>query len=100
MESAQWMALFNSRLVQKPRHRLKQGFLPHSDILLSKFRLNLLFLFSNNNYGFYLYKREYIELEIQLREFDRCRKLYAKFLEYAPENCTTWIKEHWSSILD
>jgi len=36
--------------------------------------------------------REYIELEIQLREFDRCRKLYEKFLEFAPENCTTWIK--------
>ncbi|CBY41825.1 unnamed protein product, partial [Oikopleura dioica] len=36
--------------------------------------------------------REYIELELQLREFDRCRKLYQKFLEYAPANCTTWIK--------
>lgn len=36
--------------------------------------------------------REYIELELQLREFDRCRKLYEKFLEYAPANCTTWIK--------
>lgn len=36
--------------------------------------------------------REYIELEIQLREFDRCRTLYQKFLEFAPENCTTWIK--------
>ncbi|CAH2253441.1 crooked neck 1 [Pelobates cultripes] len=34
----------------------------------------------------------YIELELQLREFDRCRKLYEKFLEFAPENCTTWIK--------
>ena len=37
-------------------------------------------------------KREYIELEIHLREFDRCRTLYQKFLEFAPENCTTWIK--------
>jgi len=36
--------------------------------------------------------REYIELEIQLREFDRCRTLYNKFIEFAPENCTTWIK--------
>ncbi|XP_069464176.1 crooked neck-like protein 1 [Ambystoma mexicanum] len=34
----------------------------------------------------------YIELELQLREFDRCRKLYEKFLEFAPENCTSWIK--------
>ncbi|XP_027718185.1 crooked neck-like protein 1 [Vombatus ursinus] len=36
--------------------------------------------------------RVYIELELQLREFDRCRKLYEKLLEYAPENCTSWIK--------
>ncbi|XP_057889483.1 crooked neck-like protein 1 [Melospiza georgiana] len=34
----------------------------------------------------------YIELELQLREFDRCRKLYEKFLAFAPENCTSWIK--------
>ena len=36
--------------------------------------------------------RGYIELEIQLREFDRCRILYEKFLELAPENCSTWLK--------
>lgn len=36
--------------------------------------------------------KEYIELEIQLREFDRCRLLYQKYLEYAPHNCTAWIK--------
>ncbi|KAK0179410.1 hypothetical protein PV327_005166 [Microctonus hyperodae] len=36
--------------------------------------------------------RGYIDLEIQLREFDRCRKLYEKFLEYEPENCTSWMK--------
>jgi len=36
--------------------------------------------------------RGYIELELQLREFDRCRKLYEKFLEFSPENCTTWMK--------
>lgn len=36
--------------------------------------------------------REYIELEIQLREFERCRLLYEKFIEFSPENCTTWIK--------
>lgn len=36
--------------------------------------------------------RGYIELEIQLREFDRCRILYQKFLEFNPENCITWMK--------
>ncbi|KAF7255447.1 hypothetical protein EG68_07388 [Paragonimus skrjabini miyazakii] len=36
--------------------------------------------------------RGYIELEIQLREFDRCRKLYEKFLEFSSENCTTWMR--------
>ncbi|RWS26013.1 crooked neck-like protein 1 [Leptotrombidium deliense] len=36
--------------------------------------------------------REYIELEIQLREFDRCRILYQKFIEFSPENCTSWMK--------
>lgn len=36
--------------------------------------------------------RGYIELEIQLREFDRCRILYQKFLEFGPENCITWMK--------
>lgn len=34
----------------------------------------------------------YIELELQLREFDRCRKLYEKFLEYNVANCNTWSK--------
>lgn len=36
--------------------------------------------------------RGYIEIEIQLREFDRCRILYEKFLEFNPENCVTWMK--------
>lgn len=36
--------------------------------------------------------RGYIELELQLREFDRCRKLYEKFLEFNSANCNTWIK--------
>lgn len=36
--------------------------------------------------------RGYIDLEIQLREFDRCRILYQKFLEFGSENCTTWMK--------
>lgn len=34
----------------------------------------------------------YIELELQLREFDRCRKLYEKFLEHSFSNSTIWIK--------
>lgn len=34
----------------------------------------------------------YIELEIELREFDRCRILYEKYLEYNTQNCTTWVK--------
>uniref|UniRef100_A0A1B6FPF1 Pre-mRNA-splicing factor Syf1-like N-terminal HAT-repeats domain-containing protein n=1 Tax=Cuerna arida TaxID=1464854 RepID=A0A1B6FPF1_9HEMI len=36
--------------------------------------------------------RGYIDLEIQLREFDRCRILYQKFLEFGPENCITWMR--------
>ena len=36
--------------------------------------------------------RGYIDLEIQLREFDNCRRLYEKFLEFGPDNSTTWIK--------
>ncbi|KAK5650608.1 hypothetical protein RI129_001637 [Pyrocoelia pectoralis] len=36
--------------------------------------------------------RGYIDVEIQLREFDRCRILYEKFLEFSPENCVTWMK--------
>lgn len=36
--------------------------------------------------------RGYIEVEIHLREFDRCRILYEKFLEFGPENCTTWMR--------
>ena len=36
--------------------------------------------------------RGYIDIEIQLREFDRCRILYGKFLEFGAENCVTWMK--------
>ncbi|CAO3649778.1 unnamed protein product [Cunninghamella blakesleeana] len=34
----------------------------------------------------------YIDLEMQLREFDRCRTLYTKYLEYNSSNCAAWIK--------
>ena len=33
----------------------------------------------------------YIDLEMQLREFDRCRKLYEKFLELTPTSSYAWI---------
>lgn len=36
--------------------------------------------------------RGYIDLEIQLREFERSRILYEKYLEFGPENCVTWIR--------
>ncbi|KAL0579010.1 NineTeen Complex (NTC) component [Marasmius crinis-equi] len=34
----------------------------------------------------------YIELEIDLREFDRARTLYEKYLEFDPSNSSAWIK--------
>jgi len=34
---------------------------------------------------------EYIDLESQLVEFDRCRSIYEKFLQYDPSNCEAWI---------
>lgn len=34
----------------------------------------------------------YIDLEFQLREFDRCRTIYTKYLEYDPSNCSAWIQ--------
>ena len=33
----------------------------------------------------------YIELELQLGEIERCRTIYAKYLEFMPANCATWI---------
>ncbi|SCZ93111.1 BZ3500_MvSof-1268-A1-R1_Chr6-2g08467 [Microbotryum saponariae] len=36
--------------------------------------------------------KEYIELELKLREFDRLRTLYQKWLEFDPSNATAWIK--------
>lgn len=34
----------------------------------------------------------YIDLEMQLGNVDRCRQLYERFLEWAPHNCSAWIK--------
>ncbi|KAK1598058.1 uncharacterized protein LY79DRAFT_666366 [Colletotrichum navitas] len=36
--------------------------------------------------------RGYIELELKLFEFLRCRTLYEKHIEWNPSNCQTWIK--------
>ncbi|XVF51255.1 hypothetical protein PTKIN_Ptkin04bG0170000 [Pterospermum kingtungense] len=36
--------------------------------------------------------KKYIEIELQFGTIDRCRKLYDKFLEWAPESCYAWIK--------
>ncbi|XP_047320632.1 crooked neck-like protein 1 [Impatiens glandulifera] len=35
---------------------------------------------------------KYIEIELNLGNIDRCRKLYEKYLEWSPENCYGWIK--------
>jgi crooked neck len=34
----------------------------------------------------------YIELEMQLGNIDRCRKVFERYLEWAPQNCRTWVK--------
>jgi crooked neck len=34
----------------------------------------------------------YIELELKLFEFGRCRQLYTKYIEWNGANCQTWIK--------
>ena len=34
----------------------------------------------------------YIHIELQLGNFDRCRMLYEKYLDWAPENCSAWCK--------
>ncbi|KAL8141607.1 hypothetical protein V2J09_014639 [Rumex salicifolius] len=36
--------------------------------------------------------KKYIEIELQLGNIDRCRKLYEKYLEWSPENCYAWTK--------
>uniref|UniRef100_A0A5B7ADN5 Putative crooked neck-like protein 1 n=1 Tax=Davidia involucrata TaxID=16924 RepID=A0A5B7ADN5_DAVIN len=36
--------------------------------------------------------KKYIEIELQLGNIDRCRKLYEKYLEWSPENCYAWSK--------
>ncbi|PIA63484.1 hypothetical protein AQUCO_00201081v1 [Aquilegia coerulea] len=36
--------------------------------------------------------KKYIEIELQLGNVNRCRTLYEKYLEWAPQNCSAWIK--------
>jgi crooked neck len=36
--------------------------------------------------------RAYIEMELKLFEFTRCRTLYEKWIEWDSGNCTAWIK--------
>ncbi|KAJ0263525.1 HAT (Half-A-TPR) repeat-containing protein [Hirschfeldia incana] len=34
--------------------------------------------------------KKYIEMELQLANIDRCRKIYERYLEWSPENCYAW----------
>lgn len=36
--------------------------------------------------------KKYIEIELQLGNVERCRTLYKKYLNWAPENCYAWSK--------
>ncbi|KAG0667225.1 NineTeen Complex (NTC) component [Rhodotorula mucilaginosa] len=36
--------------------------------------------------------KDYVDLELRLREFDRCRIIYQKWLEFDPSNASAWIK--------
>ncbi|KAE8125962.1 hypothetical protein FH972_020722 [Carpinus fangiana] len=36
--------------------------------------------------------KNYIKMELQLGNIDRCRKLYERYLEWSPENCYAWSK--------
>ena len=36
--------------------------------------------------------KAYIEIELQLGNIDRCRTLYEKYLEWAPQSCQAWCK--------
>lgn len=36
--------------------------------------------------------REYIQMEMLLGNFDRCRKIYTKWVEADPPNCQAWTK--------
>jgi crooked neck len=40
--------------------------------------------------------KKYIEMEMQLREFDRVRTIYQKWLEYTPSSSAIWLK--WAEL--
>ncbi|KAG9132889.1 hypothetical protein Leryth_014832 [Lithospermum erythrorhizon] len=42
--------------------------------------------------------KKYIEIELQLGNIDRCRKLYEKYLEWSPENCYAWSSDELEKI--
>lgn len=63
--------------------------------LISKMLMNFVTLYSSLLTFLLVNKqifKKYIEIELQLGNIDRCRKLYEKYLEWAPENCYAWSK--------
>jgi hypothetical protein len=36
--------------------------------------------------------KAYFDLEMQLGEMDRCRKIFEKWLEWSPSDCHAWTK--------
>ena len=40
--------------------------------------------------------REYVALELQLGQVDRCRKLYEKFVQWGPSLCRSWCR--WAEL--
>ncbi|CCG80658.1 putative Cell cycle control protein [Taphrina deformans PYCC 5710] len=36
--------------------------------------------------------KDYIQMELSLKEFDRCRQLYQKYLEYNASSCYAWMQ--------
>ncbi|KAG7565251.1 HAT (Half-A-TPR) repeat [Arabidopsis suecica] len=44
--------------------------------------------------------RKYIEIELHLGNIDRCRKLYARYLEWSPETCYCTPELLWKAYID
>lgn len=59
---------------------------------LGKYPKPKLYKVSNNQLVLINHLKAYIAQELQLREFDRTRTLYQKFLEHQGALCLTWIK--------
>ena len=76
-------------LLLKIRYRLKFQVIKHFADFFSMFLvLTYIFLIYSKSQIF----KKYIEIELQLGNMDRCRKLYEKYLEWSPENCYAWSK--------